>query len=580
MEILNPSFGKEDVANYCESAHFAYTVLSDNHWDRDELWQNKCEIAMHVFCLNCIHDGGYWTDVKLPHDRVNKQRKRSARNDDLVAMPTMDGPEPQSMTEARTWHTDSEKYVAAGEKEMSGHYKNGTFVPCEMPVDAIPIDTKLFFVRKTEEPSAEYPDGIRHKGRLVARGFSQVDGQNFNWDTVFAPVLRAASIRWLFSLAAQKGWSMSGSDVVQAFLQADLKNDEHDSNLQDVYIRLPDGCEYTCPKTGKVFKYARLQKALYGLKQAPKRWNVTLSEFLTKKLGFVQHEKDPCVYQLVRGKDVLILGVYVDDLIKVTNCDKLRCTVDGILNEKFEITHSGNLNEFLGMKLTYKTTPDGRRYLDVSQEKYVEKILKRFQLHDCNIKSTPSASNTYLTPREQDASTNDPEYVNMYRQMVGALIHLVVLTRPDIAYDVSAASVFMSNPSGDHTSALVRIFRYLRGTSDYTLKYFDIFPNILSLTGFVDSNFAGDYDTRSVTGFLFTSGSGLVSWLSKRQPTISTSASHAECTAFFHAVKETIMHRDCLEHFKFQNIVLQAPTIIYGDNSACIQVTSKQNSMG
>lgn len=567
-----------DNSDYTASAHFAYTVLSENEWDKDELFANKCEIAMHVFCLNCLEQEGYWTDVALPSDRVKQTRKRKDRNTEpvLMAMPTVDGPEPQSMAEARNWHVDSEKYVAAGNKELKGHHTKGTFVPCELPVGVKPIDTKLFFVRKSEPPSAEYPDGIRHKARLVARGFTQISGENFNWDTIFAPVLRTSSIRWMFSQAAQQGWEMTGSDVVQAFLQADLKTEEDDADLQDIYIQLPKGCEIV-QDDGKVLRYGRLVKALYGLKQAPKRWNKTFHDFITAKLGFVQHKDDPCLYQLTVGTSILIMGVYVDDLVKVSNDTALRKRIDDALKKEFDITHTGAVREFLGMELEFRHTSDGRKYLNVSQGKYIDKILKRFKLDDCKIKSSPSVANEYLQPRKEDASTNDPDFVNLYRQMIGALIYLVTLTRIDIAYDVSAVAMMMSNPTAEHHTAVVRIFRYLRGTRDYSLKYFDI-PQSLTLAGFVDSNYLGDHDSRSVTGFLFHSGAGLVSWLSKRQPTIATSTSHAETTALFHAVREAIMHRDGAEGFRFQNDVLLTPTPIYVDNAVATALATDDST--
>ena len=74
-----------------------------------------------------------------------------------------------------------------------------------------------------------------------------------------------STLRWLFSLVAEHDLEISASDIVQAFLQADLQSDK-DGHLMDIIIRLPDGCEYKCPTTGKVLNHWRLQKAMYGLR--------------------------------------------------------------------------------------------------------------------------------------------------------------------------------------------------------------------------------------------------------------------------------------------------------------------------
>jgi hypothetical protein len=92
---------------------------------------------------------------------------------------------------------------------------------------------------------------VKHKARLVARGFVQREGINFN-DT-FAPVARMESVRLLFALATQEGWRVHHMDVKSAFLNSDLK--------EEVYVHQPPG--FAIP--GKEGKVLRLRKALYGL---------------------------------------------------------------------------------------------------------------------------------------------------------------------------------------------------------------------------------------------------------------------------------------------------------------------------
>ena len=96
---------------------------------------------------------------------------------------------------------------------------------------------------------------IKHKARLVVRGFVQQEG--IDYDDTFTLVARMESVRILLVVAAQEGWSVHHLDVKSAFLNGDLK---------EVYVRQPPG--FAVPEEeGKVY---RLRKALYGLRQAPR----------------------------------------------------------------------------------------------------------------------------------------------------------------------------------------------------------------------------------------------------------------------------------------------------------------------
>jgi hypothetical protein len=97
---------------------------------------------------------------------------------------------------------------------------------------------------------------IKHKARLVARGFVQQVGIDF--DEVFAPVARMESIRLLLALAAHEGWPVHHMDVKSAFLNGKLK--------EEVYVKQPPGFVVI----GEEGKVMRMCKALYGLRQAPR----------------------------------------------------------------------------------------------------------------------------------------------------------------------------------------------------------------------------------------------------------------------------------------------------------------------
>ena len=155
------------------------------------------------------------------------------------------------------------------------------------------LTLKWVFKLKDEKGSV-----IKHKARLVARGFVQQEG--IDYDDAFAPVARMESVRVLLALAAG-GWSVHHMDVKSAFLNGDLK--------EEVYVRQPLG--FVVAGEGKVY---RLLKALYGLRQALRAWNAKLDATL-KAMGFTQSVHEAVVYRRRSGRSVLLVGVYVDYLI-------------------------------------------------------------------------------------------------------------------------------------------------------------------------------------------------------------------------------------------------------------------------
>ena len=113
------------------------------------------------------------------------------------------------------------------------------------------ITANLIFKIKDEA------DSKRYKARLVARGFSQKKGTDYN--DIFAPVVRMDSVRLLFSVAVQIGLKRQQFDITTAFLNGDIE--------EELYLTPPEGLsapdDHTC----------RLKRSLYGLKQAPRCWN-------------------------------------------------------------------------------------------------------------------------------------------------------------------------------------------------------------------------------------------------------------------------------------------------------------------
>jgi hypothetical protein len=169
-----------------------------------------------------------------------------------------------------------------------------------------------------------------------------------------------------------------------------------------------------------------------------------------------------------------------------------------------------------------------------------------------------------------------PEYIcplnvkNEYQRVIGSLMYIMLGTRGDIAYAVSAASRHLANPGPQHMKLARRILRYLKGTKSLSLAYKG---QLQMLRGFTDADWAGCHQTRrSTAGYLFNIRSGAISWQSKRQNIVALSTCEAEFMGQTQATKEAIWLRRLLHELNMGQG--KCATIICGDNQGAIALAS------
>ena len=411
---------------------------------------------------------------------------------------------------------DSKKWEIAMNEEMQALRENGTFQLVIPPPDRNIIGGRWVYALKTGQN-----DTIQYKARYVARGFSQLP--DIDYQETFAPTARMTSIRTLIQIAVQNDMIIHQMDVRTAYLNAPID--------RDIFVEQPLGYEVKGENDDiLVFK---LQKSLYGLKQSGRNWNDTLNTHLCD-LGFNKSKNDPCIYMkksVFHDSFVYILTNVDDILVLACNESELMQTKTS-LKDKFKMKDLGQINYYLGIEFYVEHDS-----ISMCQSKYVMSILHTFGMTDCKPRHTPCEMNINKLPNDV---LDDNEH-KIYRQIVGALIYLMTCTRPDIAFVVTNLSQFMSKPTSGHMIMAKHVLRFLKGTIYHKLIFIKS-ENSLSIDGWCDADWASSHDRKSISGYCFYlfNKSPLISWKSRKQPTVALSTCEAEYMALVSAIQEGI----------------------------------------
>nr|GFB01187.1 hypothetical protein [Tanacetum cinerariifolium] len=226
---------------------------------------------------------------------------------------------------------------------------------------------------------------VRNKARLVAQGYTQEEG--INYDEVFAPVVRIEAIRLFLDYASFMGFTVYQMDVKSTFLYGTI--DE----------------------------------------EAPRAWYGTLSKYLLKN-GFQRGTIDQTLFIRRQREDFILVQVYVDDIIFGSLNPQLCREFEAFMHEKFQMSDMGELNFFLGLQVLQKE--DG---IFLSQDKYIGDILKKFGFSDVRSSNTPMDKEN---PWGKDGPRKDVE-LHLYRSMIGSLMYLTA-SRPDIMFAICACA--------------------------------------------------------------------------------------------------------------------------------------------
>lgn len=444
---------------------------------------------------------------------------------------------PQSVEKALS-SKYADEWVTAMESEVKSLIRNKTWENAVQPNHSVPISSKWVFSVKTNS----LEEVTRFKARLVARGFTQKLGVDYDW--TFSPVVGIEHIRMMFALAAEHNMFIHQIDIKTAFLNADLD--------KELFMRIPLG-------NGKQ-KVVRLLKSIYGLKQSPLLWYKTLEEELFA-LHFQKCESDGNIYLKGDSELKVILLVYVDDILIFSKNKSLINKVVDKLGKRFEITNLGGVNKFLGMRVT-QSEDGGKVNMDASE--YVDRFVHELVLDGVRNVSSPMAANTELLDQD-DSPLLSTERKNLYLRIIGCLRYLCTIIRYDIAFSVRRLSHFMCQPRETHLQLLYKVVGYVKSTKDFQLSYE---KNGGPLRAYSDASFrTEDSSLYSISGSLVILGGAPIVWKSKRQTVLTTSTMDAELVALDLTHKLILDGRLLLSEVGYR---VDKPVCVYEDNMPLI----------
>jgi hypothetical protein len=419
------------------------------------------------------------------------------------------------------------------QQELDSLKSNNTWDIISQSSNITPLKTRWVYKIKDKDSYIEF------KSRFVAKGFEQILG--LNYIDSFASVIKQMAWKLIFAIAILNNFLIYKIDMISAFTQGKID--------ENIYLIPPEGASLE----NKVLK---LNKALYGLKQSARVWYLTLYNKLIE-LGFTSLKSETCIF--INKKTNIIICLYVNDLAIIGPNKEIIQQFIKDISKSFKIKDLGLIKDYLGIDIDFKPS----NYIKLSQEKYINKVLEKFNMQDCNPIYTPMDSKIKFEPNKLQASESD---IKWFQGLIGSLLYITLATRVDIAFVVIKLARYASNPSNIHMSAGKRILRYLKGTIKYGITYFYNNSNKY-IIGYTDSDYAGDITSKSTSGYIFFLANGPISWKSKLQTIIAQSTTEAEYIAINAATKEAIYIKALLEELGFYK---QDKFPIYTDNNGAL----------
>ena len=378
------------------------------------------ELNHYVLTMTTFEDGRENISIAMGESLSNLEKPPPTKSvpNEVLAQPT-------SISDALSGETPLQWIFAAlDELQNLDLRKTWEIIPQGEDQGLNPIKSKFAF-RLTIKPD----DFLKFRARLVACGYSQIPGKDF--DLTFSPTAKYKSLVIVLHLAAVFGWKLAGIDVSNAYIEADIDKLIHMTLPKDLF-RWNDGSPVI----------VKLKKSLYGLKQAGELWNKLLNEKIIS-YGFTRCMHDKCVYTLrnIETGEVTIIVCYVDDVLFIGNSPTvIESAIDYLVTQFTRLTNMGDVTRYLGVDI--KRDLD-KNTIELSQKPYIAKFIKDRVKPMSSVKHIP-------LPETVDYSKKGDSTLPPILDSVGTLRYLADRTRPDLLTAVGSIGSAASNPTVDH----------------------------------------------------------------------------------------------------------------------------------
>jgi hypothetical protein len=170
---------------------------------------------------------------------------------------------------------------------------------------------------------------------------------------------------------------------------------------------------------------------------------------VVKGFGFHQNEEEACVYKKESGSAIVFLILYVDDILLIGNDIHMLEFVKASLKKSFFMKDLGEAAYILGIRI-YRDR--SKRLIGLSQDTYIDKVLKRFNMEQSKKGFLPVSHGTHLSQKQCPATTNEQERMSKvpYASAIGSIMYAMISTRPNVSYTISATSRYQADPGEGH----------------------------------------------------------------------------------------------------------------------------------
>lgn len=235
--------------------------------------------------------------------------------------------------------------------------------------------------------------------------------------------------------------------------------------------------------------------------------------------------------------------------------------VKSLFHKKFKIKDMGLAKEFLNIRIQQRPG-----HISIDQAHYTRSLLEKYRAYIGVRNSVDVPSMFEYIPRgEVPVTDKQISFVDTfpYAEIVGSVLYLACVSRPDIMYAVGVLTRHLKSPTYLSCKAAVHLLKYLSTHPNVGISYSG---NVLGLHVFTDSDWASDKDTRrSTSGIVVIMAGGLVSWYSKLQSIVAASSMEAEYISCFYAIQEIVWIRQLLTDLGLQR---SQPTRVFIDNKS------------